>query len=159
LASYTDESTLCCDCYSQPCRRKCANFTIFSLFAAKKTAMLLHIDGKPVPRVHEKSTEETEVAVVQNPEVAVAQNPEVAVVQSPEVASGGPVEVFSISAALGQLYGGQAVGNGYRFLIIYHVLPFYLTANAIIACGYEGSPEKWGRLCQNKCWNLLVLTS
>lgn len=52
----------------------------------------------------------------------------------------------SISNALSQLYGGQAVGNGFSFLIKHHLLPFYLTANAIIACGYEVEPEKWGNL-------------
>ena len=38
------------------------------------------------------------------------------------------------------------VGNGYRFLIIFHLLPFYLISNAIIACGYENNPNKWGQL-------------
>lgn len=52
----------------------------------------------------------------------------------------------SVKDALNQYYGGQAVGNGYRFLIYYHLLPFYMTSNAIIACGYEGDEEKHGAL-------------
>ena len=30
--------------------------------------------------------------------------------------------------------------------MLQHILPFYLLANLIIACGYEGQPEKWGSL-------------
>jgi flagellar biosynthesis GTPase FlhF len=56
------------------------------------------------------------------------------------------VEVFNIRKALYQLYGGQAVGNGYRFLVIYHLLPFYLFANVIIGCNYQNNLEKWGQL-------------
>ncbi|CRK93378.1 CLUMA_CG006914, isoform A [Clunio marinus] len=53
---------------------------------------------------------------------------------------------LNISEALSKTYGGQAVGNGYNFLVIYHLLPFYLLTNAIIACGYESDYKKWGRL-------------
>lgn len=56
----------------------------------------------------------------------------------------------SIGNALSQYYGGQAVGNGFAFLVEFHLLPFYLTANAIIACGYEAEPEKWGTLAPNR---------
>lgn len=52
----------------------------------------------------------------------------------------------SIGHALRQNYGGQAVGNGYRYLVIHHLLPFYVRSNAIIACGYEANEEKWGEL-------------
>lgn len=59
----------------------------------------------------------------------------------------------NIGDALCRLYGGQAVGNGYRFLVIHHLLPFYVAANAIIACGYESCEEKWGILSSvNKTW-------
>ena len=53
---------------------------------------------------------------------------------------------MDIPNALSMTYGGQAVGNGFRFLIIYHILPFYLWCNAIIACGWQKEPEKWGPL-------------
>lgn len=62
----------------------------------------------------------------------------------------------SVGDALYKLYGGQAVGNGYQFLVIYHLLPFYITANAIIACGYESCEEKWGILSTvNKPWGFM----
>jgi hypothetical protein len=56
------------------------------------------------------------------------------------------VEVYDIREALYLRYGGQAVGNGYRFLVFYHLLPFYLISNIIIGCNYQNNPEKWGRL-------------
>lgn len=59
-------------------------------------------------------------------------------------------EKVSISEALCRTYGGQAVGNGYQFLVIHHLLPFYIAANAIIACGYESCEEKWGLLSRVK---------
>ncbi|XP_037043599.1 uncharacterized protein LOC119079656 [Bradysia coprophila] len=52
----------------------------------------------------------------------------------------------NIKASLSKTYGGQAVGNGYQFLVIYHLLPFYVRSNAIIACGYEADESKWGDL-------------
>jgi len=56
------------------------------------------------------------------------------------------VEVYDIREALYLRYGGQAVGNGYRFLVFYHLLPFYLMSNVIIGCNYQNNPAKWGRL-------------
>lgn len=50
-----------------------------------------------------------------------------------------------VRAALATQYGGQAVGNGASFLL-WHLFRFYITANLVIACGYQSSPEKWGLL-------------
>ncbi|KAJ6649300.1 hypothetical protein Bhyg_04534, partial [Pseudolycoriella hygida] len=55
----------------------------------------------------------------------------------------------NIRNALCSTYGGQAVGNGYMYLVIHHLLPFYVRANAIIACGYESDENKWGDLQTN----------
>lgn len=55
----------------------------------------------------------------------------------------------SIKSALSKNYGGQAVGNGYMFLVLHHLLPFYVRANAILACGYEADESKWGDLQPN----------
>lgn len=63
----------------------------------------------------------------------------------------------NIGIALGANYGGQAVGNGWTFLIIYHLLPFYLTANAIIACGYESDESKWGILAPESYFRSSIL--
>ena len=45
-----------------------------------------------------------------------------------------------------------------RFLIESHLLHFYLLANVIIACGYEGQPQKWGDLNpeSGRLWRLIV---
>ena len=64
----------------------------------------------------------------------------------PEDPSQVKLEVFNIHEALALRYGGQAVGNGYRFLVFGYLLPFYLISNVIIGCGYQGDPEKWGCL-------------
>jgi len=55
----------------------------------------------------------------------------------------------SVKDSLNKTYGGQAVGNGYRFLIFQHLLPFYVRCNAILACGYEADELKWGELEPN----------
>ncbi len=52
----------------------------------------------------------------------------------------------SIKNALSQVYGGQAIGNGYMYLVLHHLLPFYVRCNAILACGYEADEHKWGDL-------------
>lgn len=52
----------------------------------------------------------------------------------------------SVKNALNETYGGQAVGNGYMFLVLHHLLPFYVRCNAILACGYEDNEEQWGDL-------------
>ena len=33
-----------------------------------------------------------------------------------------------------------------RFLFFYHLIPFYIMANMIMACEYEDQPRKWGSL-------------
>lgn len=53
---------------------------------------------------------------------------------------------LNVSTVLNQNYGGQAVGNGFRFLIWYHLVPFYLTANMILYLNLQNEPDKWGRL-------------
>ena len=53
---------------------------------------------------------------------------------------------IDVRNAFGTTYGGQAVGNGFRFLIMHHILPFYLWCNVIIACGWQNEPEQWGPL-------------
>lgn len=55
----------------------------------------------------------------------------------------------SVKNALNKTYGGQAIGNGYMYLVLYHLLPFYVRANAILACGYEDDEDKWGELRPN----------
>ena len=60
-----------------------------------------------------------------------------------------------VAEAIGQNYGGQAVGNGYNFLILYHLLPFYVLSNVIIACGYESDPEKWGSFSPTHYYSLI----
>jgi len=52
----------------------------------------------------------------------------------------------NVKHALSQTYGGQAIGNGYMYLVLHHLLPFYVRSNAIIACGYEDDENKWGEL-------------
>lgn len=52
----------------------------------------------------------------------------------------------SVKKALSKTYGGQAIGNGYQYLVLYHLLPFYVRCNAILACGYEADESKWGDL-------------
>lgn len=54
-----------------------------------------------------------------------------------------------IKSSLSRTYGGQAIGNGYKFLVLYHLLPFYVRCNAILACGYEADETKWGDLQPN----------
>lgn len=48
-----------------------------------------------------------------------------------------------VRQALGSTYGGQAVGNGTRFLRRY-ILSFYLWCNAIVSCGWQYDSLKWG---------------
>lgn len=55
----------------------------------------------------------------------------------------------SVKNALSKTYGGQAIGNGYMYLVLHHLLPFYLRSNAILACGYEDDEHKWGELQPN----------
>lgn len=55
----------------------------------------------------------------------------------------------SIRHALSKTYGGQAIGNGYMYLVLHHLLPFYVRSNAILACGYENDEQKWGELQPN----------
>lgn len=55
----------------------------------------------------------------------------------------------SVRNALSATYGGQAVGNGYMYLVLHHLLPFYVRSNAILACGYESDEHKWGDLQSN----------
>lgn len=100
----------CIECYG-PCRYKCDNFIVFSLYTKNELNYLLWLNkqGK-----------------------------------------------LSIQSALSRNYGGQAVGNGYQFLVIHHLLPFYVAANAIIACGYESCEEKWGILSKiDNSWGLM----
>lgn len=39
---------------------------------------------------------------------------------------------LAIRELLQQNFGGQAIGNGFVFLVVYHLLPFYLACNIII---------------------------
>lgn len=55
----------------------------------------------------------------------------------------------NIKHALSRTYGGQAIGNGYMYLVLHHLLPFYVRSNAILACGYEDNEHKWGELQPN----------
>ncbi|XP_055371342.1 uncharacterized protein LOC129605541 [Condylostylus longicornis] len=60
----------------------------------------------------------------------------------------------NVRKALNQNYGGQAVGNGFRFLMDYHILPFYLITNVIIACNFQEDSTKWGILRPYSGYNL-----
>lgn len=55
----------------------------------------------------------------------------------------------NVRGALSKTYGGQAIGNGYMYLVLHHLLPFYVRSNAILACGYENDEHKWGELQSN----------
>ena len=59
---------------------------------------------------------------------------------------------IDIPAALQAMYGGQAVGRGASFLLQYHVLPFYIYCNLIIACELQAHPDAWGLLRPDSPW-------
>ena len=55
-------------------------------------------------------------------------------------------KIIDIRQLLGENYGGQAVGNGFRFLIANHLLPCYFVSNLIISNNLENTPEMWGHM-------------